>query len=84
MGSRPNQPIRVSVTVGIMINFDGHFDSDGYGNVRCNQTLNVPCMISVNAAGIGDHGWVLRHGDYCCKYLCIVFFASQMSQSVIV
>ena len=41
MGSRPNQPIRVSVTIGIMLNFDGH------GDVRCSQALTAtpPCPL---------------------------------------
>ena len=43
MGSRPNQPVRVSV-IGIMLNFDGHFvkvNNDGHGDVTCKQSFTV-------------------------------------------
>ena len=39
LGLEPILPVRVPVTIGMMLNFDGHFDGDGHGNVTCNQTF---------------------------------------------
>ena len=41
MGVQPILPIKVSVTIGTMLNFDGDFDGHGDGDITCKQTLSV-------------------------------------------
>ena len=39
MGSRPILPIKVSITIGTMLNVDSDFDGHGDGDATCKQTL---------------------------------------------
>ena len=39
MGIRPILPVRLSVTIATMLNFDGHCDGDGDGVGMCKQAL---------------------------------------------
>ena len=41
MGVQPIFPIKVSVTIGTMLNFDSDFDGHGDGDITCKQTLSV-------------------------------------------
>ena len=39
MGLEPILPVRLLVTIDIMLNFDGHCDGDGNGVGTCKQAL---------------------------------------------
>ena len=41
MGVRPILPVRLSVTIATMLNFDGHCDGDGDGVGMCKQAFRV-------------------------------------------
>ena len=41
MGVRPILPVKVSITIDIMLNFDDDFDGHGDGDVTCKQTLKL-------------------------------------------
>ena len=41
MGVRPILPVRLSVTIATMLNFDGHCDGDGDGVGMCKQALSA-------------------------------------------
>ena len=40
MDVQPILPVKVCITIGTMLNFDGDFDGHGDGNVTCKQTFN--------------------------------------------
>ena len=39
MGLEPILPVKLSVTISTMLNFDGHCDCDGNGVTTCKQTF---------------------------------------------
>ena len=39
MGFSPNLSVKVPITIGTMVNFDGH--RDGHGDVTCKQTFSL-------------------------------------------
>ena len=41
MGSEPYLSVKWSVTIDIVLNFDGDFDGHAHGNGECKQALNV-------------------------------------------
>ena len=41
MGVQSILPDEVSVTIEIMLNFDGDFDRHGDGDITCKQTLSL-------------------------------------------
>ena len=53
MGVQPILPVKVSVTIDIMLNFDDEFDRYGNGNVTCKQIFSVHCRKSEVAFGRG-------------------------------
>ena len=80
LGLEPILPVKVPVTIGIMLNFDGHFDGGGHDDVTCNQTLmgwmgctpNLPYKMPVTIGTMlnfeGD-----GHGDVTCKQAFRIF-----------
>ena len=78
MGSRPNLPIRVPITIGPMLNFDGHCDSDGHGVGTCKQSLTFRkriqrCLIPMKGhllftATIPVH-YLTAQGRFHCSYV---------------
>ena len=49
MGVQPILPVKVSITINIMLNFDSKFNGHGDANVTCEQTLNgshTVCAVS--------------------------------------
>ena len=41
MGTEPILPVKWSVSINTMINFDGHGDGDGDGHGKCKQTFRL-------------------------------------------
>ena len=47
MGVQPILPIKVSITINLMLKFDGDFDGHSDGDFTCKQTFNVKKDICV-------------------------------------
>ena len=43
MGTEPILPLKQSVSIDTMVNFDGHGDGGGDGDGKCKQTLILQC-----------------------------------------
>ena len=58
MGVQPMVPIKVSVIVDTLLNFDGDFDEDD--GVTCKQTLNIHDIFALLTASF----WIVVHNIF--------------------
>ena len=66
MSVKPIFPVKVSITIDIMLNFDGDFDGQGAGDGTCKQTFSSMHVYSTKRQEISKYRDA--NAKFQCKY----------------